>query len=220
MTKKPLTAAPRFDEPRFDNLVVGDPAALQPHESYSGRRYVAADLREQPLAGVSFSECEFIELEANGTDFRSATFVDTRFDKLNAPIFTAPRSNFRDISFEGSRIGSGEFYESHWRSVRFTHCRIGYLNLRGAQLQDVRFVDCRIDELDLGAATADRVSFDNTQINNLELTRSRLSNFDLRGAELRQLGGVEHLKGATLNSYQIAELAPLLAAHVGIVIDE
>ncbi|MGZ0212047.1 MAG: pentapeptide repeat-containing protein [Actinomycetales bacterium] len=220
MAKKPLTAAPRCDELRLENLAIGDADALQAHESYSGERFEEADLSDRDLSGISFSECEFVDLEANEVVVRSATWVDTRFEKLNAPIFTAPRTNLRDVVFEGSRLGSAEFYETRWSSVRFAHCRIGYLNLRGAHLEDVLFTDCRIDELDLGAATANRVSFENTHINTLELTRSTLTNFDLRGIELRQLGGVEHLKGATLNSHQLIELAPLFARNVGIVIDD
>ncbi|EAR25067.1 hypothetical protein A20C1_00726 [marine actinobacterium PHSC20C1] len=220
MARKTLTAAPRLEKLRLEAIAVGDADHLQAHESYSGGRYVASDLRERELSGISFSECEFVELEASETDLRAATFVDTRFERLNAPIFTAPRSSFRDVSFEGSRLGSAEFYEANWSSVHFVHCRIGYLNLRGARLEDVLFTDCLIDELDLGAATANRVSFIDTQINNLDLTRSTLTNFDLRGVELRQLGGVEYLKGATLNSYQLSELAPLFAHHLGIVLDE
>jgi len=220
MAKKTLTAAPLVDILFLQNLAAGDAKLLQAHESYNGESFTVSDVSEHDLSGASFSECEFVELEANETDFRAATFVETRFDRLTAPIFTAPRSNFRDVSIEGSRLGSAEFYESTWKSVRFTHCRIGYLNLRGAHLQDVVFIDCRIDELDLGAATANRVSFENTQVNNLDLTRSVLTNFDLRSLELRQIVGVEQLKGTTINAYQLAELAPLLANHLGIVVDE
>lgn len=219
MAKKAATAPPLVDALILENLVEGDATQLQAHESYDGQRFTATDVSEDDLSGISFTECELIELEANEANFRAATFVETRFEKLNAPIFGAPRSNLRDVSIEGSRLGSAEFYESTWKSIRFTHCRIGYLNLRGAQLQDVLFDDCFIDELDLSGATANRVAFTETQVNTLDLTRAKLTNVDLRSLELRHVTGVEHLKGATINSYQLAELAPALAAHLGIVID-
>jgi uncharacterized protein YjbI with pentapeptide repeats len=220
MAKKILTAAPLIDALLLQNLVVGDAKSLRAHESYSGERFAVSDVGGQDLSGASFSECEFVEMEANETNFRAATFVETHFGRLTAPIFIAPRSNFRDVSIEGSRLGSAEFYESTWKSVRFSHCRIGYLNLRGAHLRDVLFDDCVIDELDLGAATANRVSFTNTQVDTLDLTRSVLTNVDLRSLEVRHLTGVEHLKGATINSHQLAELAPFLANHLGIVLNE
>ncbi|MBH0010281.1 pentapeptide repeat-containing protein [Salinibacterium sp. SWN1162] len=220
MAKRAVTAAPLIDALRLANLVDGEAALLRPHESYDGQRFTASDVSEDDLSGISFTECELIELEANETNFRAATFVETRFEKLNAPIFAAPRSNLRDVSIEGSRLGSAEFYESTWKSIRFVHCRIGYLNLRGAHLQDVLFDDCLIDELDLGGATANRVAFTNTQVNTLDLTRAKLTNVDLRSLELRHVTGVEHLKGATINSYQLTELAPALAAHLGIVLDD
>ncbi|WP_010205058.1 pentapeptide repeat-containing protein [Salinibacterium sp. PAMC 21357] len=213
MAKKIATAAPVIDARQLENLADGDTAALRAHESYDGQRFLASDLSEEDLSGISFSECEFSELEANSTDFRAATFVETRFDKLNAPIFTAPRSQFRDVSIEGSRLGSAEFYESTWKSVRFTHCRIGYLNLRGAHLQDVLFDDCLIDELDLGAATANRVSFTSTQVNTLDLTRAKLTNFDLRSLELRHVTGVEHsrVRRSTPTNWQnLRPFSPLI----------
>ena len=219
MAQKSGTLAPRIGTLRLAHLVDGDSGQLQPHESYDGERYVAADLSGDALAGISFSECEFLDLSAHETDFRSASFSDTRFERLNAPIFSAPRSSFREVVVEGSRVGSAEFYEANWASVHFVNCKLGFVNLRGAELQDVLFTNCVIDELDLGGSRASRVSFVASQVNSLDLSRATLKSVDLRGLEMRQLTNLEGLRGATVSDAQITELAPLFAAHFGIVVE-
>lgn len=136
-----------------------------------------------------------------------------------APVFSAPRSRFRDVAVTGSRLGSAEFYESGWQSVHFINCKLGYVNLRGASLQDVLFTECSIDELDLGGAKLNRVSFVGSQAASIDMTGARNSHVDLRDLEIRSITGVEGLKGATINPYQLTELAPFFATQLGITVE-
>ena len=62
----------------------------------------------------------------------------------------------------------------------------------------VTFVDCTVDELDITGAT--------------------LTAVDLSGARLRSLIGVESLRGAIIGEGQLLDLAPLLAAQLGLEI--
>ncbi|MGG7463003.1 pentapeptide repeat-containing protein [Plantibacter sp. YIM 135347] len=218
MVKKPATIAPRLDTIRLQDLLEGDPDTLEAHERYEGYRFDDADLSHRDLAGTTFAECELVNVTAHETELRASGFVETVFDRLNAPIFPAPRSRFRDVVIDQSRLGSAELYEADWQSVHIRNSKLGYVNLRGAKLQDVLFTDCTIDELDLGGATANRVAFIGTEVNSLDLTRATLTHTDLRGLELRRLTGLEGLKGATITEYQVAELAPLFAAHFGVIV--
>ena len=220
VVKKLSTVAPKISALSLGHVTDGDDSLLESHGSVESSRYDGIDVGGSDLAGISFTECELIGVSAHDTNFRSADFIDTRFERLNAPIFTAPRSRFRDVVVDSSRIGSAEFYETSWQSVHFINCKLGFINLRGAQLQDVLFTNCTIDELDLGGASANRVSFVGTQVNNLDVTQSRLQNVDLRDLEMRQLSGLEGLRGATVNSYQLTELAPLFASQFGIKVED
>ncbi len=214
------TTAPRLDVIRLADLTDGDPKLIEPHEQHEGQRFPHADLDGRALTGASFSECEFHDLSAHETDLRFATFAETAFVRLNAPVFLAARSRFRDVTIEASRLGSAELYDASWQSVHISNCKLGFVNLRGATLQDVLFTDCTIDELDLGGAKANRVAFTRTDVNNLDVTRANLSHVDLRGLEMRHLIGLEGLKGATLNFFKIAELAPILAGRLGIKVED
>jgi hypothetical protein len=71
---------------------------------------------------------------------------------LNAAALKAPRSQWREVSVERSRIGSAELFESEWTSVRVSASKLGYVNLRAANLTDVAFEGCTIDEHDLARA--------------------------------------------------------------------
>ncbi|PWB97682.1 pentapeptide repeat-containing protein [Salinibacterium hongtaonis] len=220
MSKKPGPLAPRLTALRLAHITDGDPEALESHDNYEGERFASADLSERDLAGITFSECELVDLTAHSTELRGASILDTRIERLNAPVLSAARSRFRDVEITASRIGSAELFESDVRSVHFSHCKLGFVNLRGARLEDVLFTNCTIDELDLGGASVKRVAFVDTQLTGIDVTRATLADVDLRSLELRSITGLEGLRGATINSYQLAELASVLAANLGILVEE
>ncbi|MFZ4894915.1 pentapeptide repeat-containing protein [Plantibacter sp. Mn2098] len=218
MAKKTNNITPRIDPIVLNDLLEGDVEQVYAHETSEGYRFDAADFDGRDLAGVTFRECEFVAASAHEADLHASAFVDAVIERLNAPVLRAARSRFRDVSIDSSRIGSAEMYDANWQSVHIRNSKLGFVNLRGSSLQDVLFTDCTIDELDLGDATVNRVAFVDTQVNSLDLTRAKLTNTDLRGLELRKISGLEGLRGATLSEYQVSELAPLFAVHLGIVV--
>ena len=44
------------------------------------------------------------------------------------------------------------------------------------------------------------------------------SDFDLRGTDFRMISGLGSLAGLVVDDYQLTLLAPLLAAHLGVVV--
>jgi uncharacterized protein YjbI with pentapeptide repeats len=50
--------------------------------------------------------------------------------------------------------------------------------------------------------------------------QSTLQHVDLRGADLSDIAGLNALRGATISSSQLAQLAPLLAADRGIDVSD
>ncbi|MGK9146110.1 pentapeptide repeat-containing protein [Plantibacter flavus] len=220
MAKRTGTTAPRLDAVRLIDLTDGEESALEAHGSIEGLRLTDLDLSHRDLAGITVSESLLTEVTAHQTDFRAASFLDTRIERLNAPIFLTPRARLRDVEIDGSRIGSADSYDANWQSVHVSHSKLGFVNLRGAVLQDVLFTDCAIDELDLADATATRVSFVNCTLNSLDVTRAKLTDVDLRSLELRRIAGLEHLRGATMTSFQVAELAAMFAEQFGIRVQD
>jgi uncharacterized protein YjbI with pentapeptide repeats len=148
-----------------------------------------------------------------------ASVVGSLLEQIEVVGLNAPESGWWNVELTGSRIGSAELYDSSWRNVSFTRCKLGYLNLRGAKLTDVRFTDCVISDLDLIRATATRVAFTGTRIDRLEASGAKLVDLDLRGALLADIGTLEGLKGATITLAQLLDLAPAMAARLGITVE-
>ncbi|MDQ1564484.1 MAG: hypothetical protein QOI14_1435 [Actinomycetota bacterium] len=213
------TRAPGIRALRLPELNDASTAELEIDDERERERFLDTDLTGRDLMGIKFAECELDGVGLGDADLRSARFIESRLTRVNAPVLRAPLSTWREVVIEHSRVGSGELFESSWRSVSIQHCKIGYLNLRAAELIDVEFIDCVIDELDLGGSVATRVAFTGTSIAALDVARASLTDFDLRGVELRSVRGLESLRGATITELQLAELAPLLAEHLGMTVE-
>lgn len=219
MARPHALAAPRIDPLRLPDLIDGYESEIEAGANLEALRFEGVDIAGLDLTGITLSECALRDVQAHEASLRGASILDTRIERLNAPVLGAARSRMREVEIVGSRFGSVEFFETNWQSVRISGCKIGYLNLRAATLRDVLIEDCQIDELDLGGARLDRVALTNTTVGRLEVNGSRNVDVDLRDATLRGFGALEGLRGITLSSYQIADLAPLFAEQFGIRIE-
>ena len=220
MSPRRESIRPRLTELRLDGLDAGFAADLCPGERVEGLAFDGVDLTDRALAGVALVECALDGVTADGADLTGASFVETRISRLGAPSLAAPRSRFRDVELVASRIGSGELYDTTWDGVVVRGCKLGFVNLRAAELTDVLFVDCVIDELDLGRAKAARIAFEDCTLDALDVTAAELRHVDLRGARLGRVAGITGLRGATVSSLQVAELAELMAEHLGIAVQD
>ena len=103
-----------------------------------------------------------------------------------------------------------------WSVVRVRGIKLDFLDLSGAKVSNAVLEDCVIGELELGEADLRSVRFPGCEIGVLGVSGARLTDVDLSGATLRTISSVTGLRGATLSADQLIDLAPLLAANVGI----
>jgi len=181
-----------------------------------GERYAQLDVSGSDLEYWSFTDCEFRQTGLDATRLRGSRLSEVILAEIDAPVLAAPRTSWRNVEVTGSRLGSAELYASTWRSVTIAGSKINYLNARTADWQDVRFTDCALNELDLSEATVTRLAFAGCRIGTLSLAGARLTDVDLRDVRLEMINGLAGLGGAWVSEAQLAELAPLLAAHLGI----
>ena len=179
-------------------------------------RFTRIDLCDQDLQFWSFTDCEFRQTDLAGTRLRGARMSEVIMTEIDPPVFSAPRSSWQNVEVIDSRLGLAELYESTMRSVTIARSKINYLNARTADWQDVRFTDCTLDELDLTEATVTRLAFAGCRIGTLTVTGARLTDVDLRDVRLEMINGLAGLSGAWISETQLAEMAPLLAAHLEI----
>lgn len=147
------------------------------------------------------------------------TLIECRAEQLDVVALSAPNAGWANTEVADSRIGSIEAYDADLRKVAFTGCKLGYVNLREANLSDVAFTDCVIEDLDLSRATATRMSLAGCRITRLELANSRLKDVDLRGAQVADVVSPDGLRGVTISADQLFDLAPILAARIGLIVE-
>ncbi|MBZ5740310.1 pentapeptide repeat-containing protein [Nocardioides mangrovi] len=213
------TQHPRIDPVRLDDLAAGDPAELTARADLEATRFSGVRRASLDLGGARLDGVELADLVADETDLRGARLTEVRLDGVGLPVVRAAGTEWRDVEVSG-RLGSVEAYEARWRGVHLVGAKISFLNLRAAQLVDVAFTDCVVEELDLQGAEITRLRFVDTTVRRLETHGARLTDVDLRGATLEVVDGLGDLRGATVSPEQLTLLAPLLADHLGLLVEE
>ena len=206
---------PKLGSIALGTLQDGDPDSLVPRTELHSARFSELTLDELELANAHLDGVHFDGLSADRATLAGASLTEAVLARVNVPVLDAPRSRWTDVEISG-RIGAFTAYESSLRSIHFIGCKLSFVNLRASDLLDVAFTDCSIEELDLGGAKCRRVQLTNTQIGTLDVRQAKLVDVDLRGADLRKIAGLEHLRGATVTPDQVAMLAPLFAEHMGL----
>jgi len=213
------TRSPSIDPLRLDDLSDNDGSTLRSGDSMEAQRFTGCDLSGRDLTGVSFTECEFSAVTFTDTKLRGATFSECLATDLHAPVFSAPRSTWREVRIDHARLGSVEAYEAQLRSVHIDGSKLDFVNLRNATLTDVLFSNCIIAELDLGNSSVQRLELQNCRIGILDVNGAKFKDVDLRSSDFDAVHGLEGLRGATIDDAQLTLFAPLLAKQLGIIVE-
>ena len=211
---------PVLTAPDLSRLRDGAADELAAGEMVEDLRLAEADLSGAGLSAISLLSCRFSEVFADDTDLTAARLVDCRLERLSSTYLHSPRSTWRTVELTGSRIGAWELYDTDIESLLIEDCRLGFANLAGTGMSDVLIRGTRIDELDLSGIEAQRVRFEDCRVGTLRLRGGSLSDVDLRGLEMSVVDGVDSLAGTTISGEQLTELAPLMAAHLGLRVED
>lgn len=222
MTDRPQTRAPRAPRVVLGGLdAAAEAAFLDP---------AGDDLDAVGIVGLEVAELRW-DVRRRLSDSRlqgltcrtwkapALTLINCRVEQVDVVALSAPNAGWANTEVTGSRIGSIEAYDADLRQVAFSGCKLGYVNLREANLSDVAFTDCVLEDLDLSRATATRVSLAGCRITRLELANSRLKDVDLRGAQVSDVVSPDGLRGVTISADQLFDLAPILAARIGLIVE-
>jgi uncharacterized protein YjbI with pentapeptide repeats len=213
------TLAPRLSLRHPRNTVLIDDPRLLDGEHREGEHYRRAALDGMDLAGITLQECLLEGVTLNDTELRGSRFLECSFEDLFAPVFRAARTSWRDTSLRGTRWGSAELYDGRLDAVHLDGGKLDYVNLRSAQLTDVLVTGCIIGELDLTGSRATRVALQDCTVGILTLDGAQLKDVDLRTSSFRSINGLDGLRGATIDEYQLQLLAPFLAESMGLRVE-
>lgn len=220
MRTRSTTRRPVLERLVLPELGAREADELRAEDTHDAVRVTGGDVSGRDLTGTTFTECELDGVTAHETSLSSARLIETRIERLNAPVLRATRSTWRHVEMAGSRLGALDLDDAEVRQVHIVGSKIGWLNLRAATLEDVLLEDCTLEELDLTGASAARVAFVNCRAGSVALAHARLQDVDLRGLEMGGISNIEGMAGATLDAQQVAMLAPAFASHLGVRIED
>ena len=178
------------------------------------------DLSGLDLSGGRLSESILRGVTLSDADLTAATVAESIWERVNAPHLKAPRSTWRNVRIQDSRIGVGELYDAGISGLVLRGCKVDLLNLRNTVISDLLIENCTIGELDISGARVHRMTIMQSSIGTFEAREARLKDVDLRGAQLSRIVGLAGLKGAVISQEQLVELAPSLAGHLGLVVED
>ncbi|RKW70499.1 pentapeptide repeat-containing protein [Galactobacter caseinivorans] len=168
------------------------------------------------LSDVTFRDCVVARADLSGADLTRSRWEGSLLEGVFADELRAGKSSWRNVMLRQSRMGVLDLVDAKVQAVRIGGAKLGRVDLRRAIVTDLLIEDAVIEELDLDEAKATRISFSEVHIGRLSLHGSVLKDVDLRGARLAGVGPVMGLRGAIITDWQLQELAPALAADLGL----
>jgi uncharacterized protein YjbI with pentapeptide repeats len=202
------------------DLVPADAADLVVGADLELREFRGLDLDGSDGSSARLLECVVVACRLDGVLLGGTRVLGSELTELRATTLGAVRSTWRDVTLTGCRFGAFDATSSALTDVTFRGGKFDFVNLRAATLARVVFEDCLIGELHLADATLRAVRFADCRIESLEMRNATASDVDLRGADLRGVDGVEHLRGTRISEAQLQRLSPALAEHVGILVGD
>ncbi|MEU9555666.1 pentapeptide repeat-containing protein [Streptomyces fumanus] len=209
--------AARRPEVRLPVLERHGGGRLEPDGDYDGLDVREADFAGQDGAGARFMDCALTGCALDETSLRRARLLDSVLTGVRGVGTDLAEATLRDVELVDARLGGTQLHGAVLERVLIRGGKIDFLNLRRARLKDVVFEGCVLVEPDFAGARLERVEFAGCALRGADFSTSVLVDVDLRGAAPLEIArGVDRLSGAVISPAQLLDLAPVLAAELGV----
>jgi uncharacterized protein YjbI with pentapeptide repeats len=194
---------------------------LEVEGDYDGVELADLDLTGADGRGASFLDCALRRCALDETGLKRARFIDSLLEQPRGVGTALGEAQLRDVELREARLGGTQLSGASLMRVLIRGGKIDYLNLRQSRLIDVTFEGCVLVEPDFAGAHLERVSFDECEVRGADFSQATLRDVDLRGAAGLEIArGVDRLSGAVITTSQLLDLAPQLAAQLGVRVAE
>jgi uncharacterized protein YjbI with pentapeptide repeats len=201
---------------------------LELEGDYDRVRFDAVTFADTEAGGSRFVESVFTGAAFDGGRMRRVRMSDVWFGESRLVAFDLAESSLTDVWFSGCVFAGVQAFSLVTRRVTFRDCKLDSVNFRDCRLTDVLFEDCVLRDVDFGSAKLTRVRFPGCTLSGADFTKVSCEDVDLRGARLGDgqandggiRAGYDSLRGARIDNLQLITLAPLLARHLGITVED
>lgn len=171
------------------------------------------------LAYASLEQC-VISADCDTIDLTGATILDVDVSGFRATSVKLRNAGIRRLRITGGRIGTLDLSSTRIDELELRDIRVDYLSLGGSKASDVLIAGSTIKALDMPQAELTRVAFENCRSDEVDPRGMRATHVDLRGLDADGFMDTNSLRGTTLTTFQIQQLAPTIAAGLGIQIKD
>jgi uncharacterized protein YjbI with pentapeptide repeats len=169
------------------------------------------------LAGARIDRSLFLGGDLTETVWRNLTLRGCRLENVDLSGATFRGATIERCTFVGCRMTGVVLVKASLKDVLFTDCRLDY-----ARMEEVRttgataWLRCLLGRASLTACRLPTAAVSECRLDEVELTGCDLRGADLRGSDLTGLRGMDSLRGATIDTPQLEELAVLAARELAL----
>lgn len=167
------------------------------------------------LAHATLEQCT-VTADADAVDLTGATILDVELTGARIASLRMRNAGVRRLRIVGGRLGTLDLSEATVAELELRDVHVDYLDLGAARATDVDVADCVIRTLDMPRAQLTRIRFTGTRSDEVDPRGMTAVDVDLRGLDALAYLDAQSLRGTTLTSFQVQQLAPVLAASAGI----
>ena len=192
-------------------------AALRPDEpSWSDAVLDGAQLGGLERTGLSIVGSRLERVDLAAARLHGLRMVDAVLHGCNLANVQARGASLVRCELRGCRLTGSSWAESRMTDVLVKDCRVDLAAFTSATLERVTFDGCRLAQSDFQDVSCVSVRFLSCDLSECDLTDAHFRRSELRGCELSGVHGVERLRGVGIEWGDLMELAPALAAALGI----
>ena len=204
----------------YARALIRHEGALDAERDYDSVLFERAEFDKPQMPNAHFLECAFRQVSIIDGRLPRASVRDTWMRDVRLTGTNFAEGAWLDVTVIGSSVAGVQIFGAELRRVVFSGCKLDSVNFRAARLTGVTFHDCVLRDVDFAGATLTQCSFAGSRLTRVDLSKVTMDRTDLRDAELGLIIDTGSLRGAIISSGQLAIVAPVLAASLGIVIDD
>jgi uncharacterized protein YjbI with pentapeptide repeats len=164
--------------------------------SIDGVVFENCEISSSKLHKSTLGDVELINCLLFGTDFDGSGWLRIALTGGMSSGLVVTDSTLQDVSFRSAKLNLANFRMSRLRRVEFRNCDLSDADFQGSDLKNVVFKNCNLAGVEFSGCKAERV--------------------DLRNSNISTIRGVNSLKGATISTEQMMSIAPVMAAELGL----
>lgn len=196
------------------------PDVLEPGEHAFDGVALSADLPDDDESALDLSECRWTGARLTGVHLRRFTCTDVIFEDCDLSGVVAEDSSLSRVEFHRCRMSGIVLAGSAARDVLASDSRLDGANLRMLAGSRLELPGCDLRGADLFGATLTTSRIHDGDLTGADFSQSIVGGLRLHGSIVRDILGVDQLRGAVVSRDQQLDLAMALFDASGITVED